>query len=485
MHAFVYGAVAIVVNAVANFGGSRIDGGVAAVAIATAQKPRVAVARAGRGALRHTSAGVVVIVVGIQIPDRVGIQIVVGIVAVGVVGDVAGGCAIAGALANGRIAESVTVAVLIISNKGDAVVSRAVAVIVYAVAHLRRAGFDGGVAVVAIAAAQQSRVAVACAGRGALCHTGSGVVIIVVGIQVPDGIGVDGVVGIVAVGVVDHITCRQGAGHGGIGRIAETVAIAVAVVSRLHTFVYGAVAIVVYAVANFGRSRIDGGVAVVAIATCRKSRVAVACAGRSALCHTRAGVISIPIGIQIPNRIGIQIVVGIVAIGIIRYKTNPASFVKRHTAVGVAKSICISICVANHAVDHREHDIIVVGAAHVGDSGAQCAAKEVGNVSTLSQAVESSNNLICAIIGHDGKSIACSWRERTAGESQTGAVEVNHAHNAKLLVLCIGRKAVNVNIEFGACTESGFLRVYGTYICTGGMWPDAIVGAFQGNASGG
>ena len=85
MHAFIYGAIAIIVNAVADFRRCRVDVVVTVVAVTAAQQSRVAVARAGRCALRHTRAGGIPVSIGIQIPDRVWIQSAVAVVAVQIV----------------------------------------------------------------------------------------------------------------------------------------------------------------------------------------------------------------------------------------------------------------------------------------------------------------------------------------------------------------------------------------------------------------
>jgi hypothetical protein len=169
--------------------------GFAVVAITAAQNARVAVARAGGSALRHARTGVVPVVVGIEVPDGIGME----------------------------MRRWLSLQSEVIGSHSPSVrplqelwlmagLPKAVAVIVLIISHIEvmpssvmfrynhhphrctlsaAPGWMSEFAVVAITAGQNARIAVARAGRSALHHARAGVVPVVVGIEVPDGIGME------------------------------------------------------------------------------------------------------------------------------------------------------------------------------------------------------------------------------------------------------------------------------------------------------
>ena len=72
-------------------------------------------------------------------------------------------------------------------------------------------------------------------------------------------------IGVVAIRAVGHVAGRDTARLGGGGCVTESVSVGIGVEGSLHAFVDIAVAVVIDAVAGFGRTRMDGGIGVVAI----------------------------------------------------------------------------------------------------------------------------------------------------------------------------------------------------------------------------
>ncbi len=240
-------AVAVRIHAVAVLVRAGVDRGVGVVAVAgrlhepgrlEAGVDRCAIAIAvavvvvvPRGLVGHAQIIIVhqaVAVVVHTIADLLDVRVDggVGVVAVGGVGDVAGGLG-AGDDPGPGITEAVGVGVCVPERSihGIGLVGVAVAVVVHAIADLAGAGVDAGIGVVAVGAVGD--VAGRClAGLGAAgsitvaVRIGVGiegqhvhgvvlvdvaVAVVVVAVAVLVGAGIDGRVGVVAVGVEDHI----------------------------------------------------------------------------------------------------------------------------------------------------------------------------------------------------------------------------------------------------------------------------------------
>ena len=210
-----------------------------------------------------------------------------GVVAVGVVGDMACG-RLAGVGGGIGVAEAVAVVVGVEGAcvRGVALVGLSVAVVVDAIAQLGGAGVDGAVGVVAvgvvgdIACGQRAgigrgrgvteAVAVVVGVEGArVCGVvlvGLSVAVVVDVVAQLGGAGVDCAVGVVAVGTVGHpCPLWLGAGIGGGGGIAKAIAVGVAIPGARHPFVDETIAIVVGAIAQLWSAGVDVCVGVVAV----------------------------------------------------------------------------------------------------------------------------------------------------------------------------------------------------------------------------
>ena len=258
--------------------------GVVAVAVAV----RVGVpARSPRdGVVGVVDQPVTVVVQGVADFLGVGVDARVGVVAVGVVGDVAdhGLTAVQGAVG---IAEAVTVRVGVPGGL-ELLVHRAVAVVVDAVARLDGCGVDGGVAVVTVGG--QGRLDPTLPGVAAVDAGARITEAITVAVQVPAlgqvlvhgavavvvqpvaalrraGVGLG--VSVVAVlqpgsGIRDEAAGRLAGGLGHVG-IAVAVTVRVGVPGLTHSVIDEPVAVVVQPVADLLGARVDGRVAVVAV----------------------------------------------------------------------------------------------------------------------------------------------------------------------------------------------------------------------------
>ena len=275
----IHAAVAVVVEAVANFGVPGEFGGVAVVAVPATGIDAVAVA------VVDIDDAVAVVVLAIAPLGIARVDIVVRVIAVGVVRGVAGRLT-AGQDADGSVAVAIVVAV---REPGErihgAFIDGAFTVVVFAVARLHRRGVDGPVGVVAVGVDR----AVAGAGIGALGGPAARPVPIAVRVGVVDGdrevlvrtavavvvhvvadlcgSRVDGGGGVVAVGGVGHVANGLVAGEGGGIRIAVRVSIEILVPSELvrGVFVDGVFAIVVHPVAHFRVTGVGVCVGVVAV----------------------------------------------------------------------------------------------------------------------------------------------------------------------------------------------------------------------------
>ena len=298
---FVRLAIAVVVEAVAEFGRARVAGGAIVVAVVAVRN-----ITAWRKAGLHRVGGIAVAVavcVGVETEQHafvrqavaVIVQVVTDfgrawvdgatcdrmVVAVGAVGNITAwrraglhrgrSIAVAVAICVGVEAEqyalvrlAVAVVVFAVADfSGAGVASGAVVVAVGVVGHItawRRAGLDrgGGVAVaiavrVSIEAEQQAFVRLP-------------VAVVVFAVADFGGAGVTSGADVVAVGVVGNITVWRRAGLHRVAYRAVAVAVIVGVEGDRHAFVRLAVAVVVNTIADFGGAGVDGGVAVVTIA---------------------------------------------------------------------------------------------------------------------------------------------------------------------------------------------------------------------------
>jgi hypothetical protein len=291
--------------------------GFAVVAITAAQNARIAVARAGRCALRHARTGVVPVVVGIEVPYRVGIQCVVAVVTVQVIAHIAPSAdrrRCSGSWPDcrkypRRCPDNK-------SHRSDAVICS------FRYNHhphrctLSAApGWMSEFAVVAITAGQNARIAVARAGRSALRHARTGVVPVVVSIEVPDGIGMEMRRWLSSQSeVIGHISRRRAplqelrlmAG------LPKAVAVIVLIISHIEVMPSSVMFRYNHHPHRCTLSAAPGWMskfAVVAITAAQNARIAVARAGGSALRHARTGVVSIVVSIEVPDGIGMEIVV--------------------------------------------------------------------------------------------------------------------------------------------------------------------------------
>ena len=256
----VHQAVAVIIVAVADLRRTGVDGRVAVVAVA------VVIHRTAGLLTGGDRRGAVAVTVDVGVPGALAgdVRVVVVHQAVAVVVQ-----AVA-LLAVEAVGQPVAVAV-------EAFVGAAVTVVVEAITELSSAGVDGRVGVVAVGVVRDV------AGGGvAGCHRVGGVAVAVaVGVEVPGGLahgvvvvvihqavavvvvavaelggaGVDGRVGVVAVGVVGHVAFGSVAGGHPSGRIAEAVAVGVGVPGALAgdvriVVVHQAVAVVIHPVAD-------------------------------------------------------------------------------------------------------------------------------------------------------------------------------------------------------------------------------------------
>ncbi len=306
----VLGAVAVVVDAVAGFGGTRVDVVVAVVAVgrvghvagrlragihegrALAVAVTVRVAVPGRGVLGVGLVGlpVAVVVVAVAHLGGEGVDRGLLVVAVVVVGDLRGRRE-ADQDRLQRVAIAVAVAIeparLLVLDVRIGVVGLAVAVVVDVVTDLRGRRVDVGPAVVAVGLVgdrarrlgagldRAVRIAVAVAvvvrvvGDGVDCRlVGVAVAVVVVAVTVLGGTRVDVAHRVVTVGRRGDVVVWLRAGSDR-GRSTVAVLIAVEVPGRevrAGILVDRAVAVVVDAVAAVDRTRVDAAVGVVAVA---------------------------------------------------------------------------------------------------------------------------------------------------------------------------------------------------------------------------
>ena len=189
-----------------------------------------------------------------------------------------------GFLENVRVSEFVGVGVHIVGRTVCALVDFTVAVVVLAVADFRRSGIDCGVAVVAVGfvwnvarrldegglgnvrVAESVGVGVQIVGRTVCALVDFTVAVVVLAVADFRRSRINRSVAVVAVGIVKNVARRLDEGFLGNVRVSESVGVGVQIVGRtVCILVDFVVAVVVLAVADFRRSRIDCGVDVVAV----------------------------------------------------------------------------------------------------------------------------------------------------------------------------------------------------------------------------
>ena len=320
---FIHRAVTVVVDTIAGFGGAVVDGGVGGLAV---RDVRIAVTVGvdlglGFADISFVDGGVAVVVDGVADLGGAGVDGGEEVVAVGVVGDEAGGSTVTGRFRIGAVAVAIAVAVRVPGGKGQALVDLAVAVVIHAVADFGGAGVDGDVGVVAVGAVGDVAFGRRAGGNGnidvpitvrirvpvegvELNSTVRGVdeqvTVVVDGVADLGGAGVDGGEEVVAVGAVGDVAFGRGAGeHHHIG-VAVAVIVIVHEESARDVLIDVAIAVVVEAVAFFGGIGIGLDVIVVAVAV--DGGVAFGSAGHEAF----AGAVGIAVAVGVDRNVGVR-----------------------------------------------------------------------------------------------------------------------------------------------------------------------------------
>ena len=180
---------------------------------------------------------------------------------------------------NRGIAECITVNVLIPGH--TAFICNEVTVIVQAVTDFRRPGMHGRFGIIAVRTVQDISgrlnhghgrdgtvavavtIAVLVPGQAAFIH-GTVTVFIIHTVAHFRRRGIDERITVITVRIVQNISGRLGLGHERIGGIAVTITVAVSVPGQA-ALIGIAVTVVVHTVANLGRARMHGGIAVITV----------------------------------------------------------------------------------------------------------------------------------------------------------------------------------------------------------------------------
>ena len=356
--------VAVVVQAVAaDLGTRRVDGRIRIVAVehcGVAVAVRVLVDAV---VVDHT---VAVLVRAVTDLHDVGIDIRIGIVAVTADQHIPAHDE-TGSDGSGVVTVAVEVRVRVPGGCGDTVVDHAVAVVVRAVAVLGGAGVDAVIGVEAVAVighvarglvAGDSRdggVAVGvgvgvgvpggCIRRVVFVHVA--VAVVVVPVAVLGGRRVDGGQGVVAVGRIGDVAHRNFAGVDRVGRVAVAIDVTVVVPGgSVHAAIVDlAVAVVIEAVAEFGRAREGRRIAVVALFAGRETvAVQVGIADRAVT------VVVVRIGAVVLGDAGVEVGVEVVAVTV-QGDVTAGLVAGDHDRGTIAVAVLITILVPGGSVE--------------------------------------------------------------------------------------------------------------------------------------
>ena len=296
--AVVHDAVAIIIATVADFHGRGINGGIGIVTV-TGQPHVTGRLHNGRGGYGRIAVSVTV---QVFIPSgtafvRITVTVVISTVADFRGGGIDGGIGIIAVTGHGDItgrlsdrhhgnSGSVIIAIVVLVPDGTAFVDTAGTVVVNTVvAHFSHTRIDGRIGIVTVTGSlhvpgrgvtgigRNRRVAVTVSvtvfipGDTPFIRIAVTIIVDTVGTDFL-GAGINGGIGVIAIQTIVHIPDRLNRGRGRNGGIAVAVAVTVLVPGHA-AFIHDAVTIAVHAIADFGRARVDGSVAVVAVITVR------------------------------------------------------------------------------------------------------------------------------------------------------------------------------------------------------------------------
>jgi len=259
-------AITVVIYPVAGFDSAWVDGGITVITVTVNLRQLgegVVISGPGASGLRRT--GAITVAIGVKVPGLPWELLVVGIVAVGIVGDKAGRsrASLSGVV---EVAKSVVV-VIGVEGSEYAFIDLSVAVVIYTVAGLSSTWIDSGVRVIAVAGSLHQlsgRIVVDRPGAVGLRRTNT--IPIAIGIEMPDLSRELLVVRVVTIGIIGDKAGRSGASlSGGVG-IAKSIVVDIGVESSQYAFIDLSVAVVIYPVTGFGSARVDSGITVIAVA---------------------------------------------------------------------------------------------------------------------------------------------------------------------------------------------------------------------------